>query len=220
VDGEFVGFEKDIIAAVAEKSGFEIEIVNVPKFESLIPGMLSGRYDAAYDGFVDNPDRHEQFKTVNYYGSKWGIASVKDRVADAAALCGKRVATQTGSQPMEDALEAFSKETCSGDPIKQVSLPIGQQPSAVKSGRADAMVTDTISLPGLLEKNPTFAQVGEPYGEPVIGGILIPAKNTELADAFVKGLKSIIDDGTYDEVMEKWKLGDSAYKDATVNVAT
>jgi polar amino acid transport system substrate-binding protein len=218
VDGEFVGFEKDLIAAVAEQSKFKIEIVNVPKFESLIPGMLSGRYDAAYDGFVDNPERHEQFKTINYYGSRWALAALADKFATGADLCGKRVATQTGSQPMEDALTAYSKETCDGNDIKKVSLPIGQQPSAVKSGRADAMVTDTISLPGLLEKNTTFAQVDEPYGEAVIGGLLVPAKNAELADRFVTGLKAIIADGTYDEIMGKWKLDDSAYKDASVNV--
>jgi ABC-type amino acid transport substrate-binding protein len=219
VDGEFVGFEKDLIAAVAEKSKFEIEIVNVPKFESLIPGMLSGRYDAAYDGFVDNPERHEQFKTINYYGSKWALAAVADTFAAGADLCGKRVATQAGSQPMEDALTAYSKETCDGNDMKKVSLPIGQQPSAVKSGRADAMVTDTISLPGLLEKNPTFAQVGDAYGEPAIGGLLVPAKNAEFADLVVEGLKGIIADGTYDQIMGKWELTDSAHKDASVNIA-
>lgn len=217
VDGEFVGIEKDLITEIAGAAGFKIKIVNVPKFEALIPGMLSGRYDAAYDAFGDNPVRHEQFKTVDWLGYRWGLAGPKGKFSDGSELCGKHVAVQAGSQVMIDALKAYSDEACGSDPIDQVELPIGQQTSAVKSGRADAMVTDTISLPGVLEKTPSFAPVGDPYGTPVLGGLLVPAKNEALANQVVQGLKKIIADGTYEEIMRKWEVADAAYKKATVN---
>lgn len=219
VDGKFVGFEKDLITAAANANGFRIKIENVPKFESLIPGMLSGRYDAAYDAFVDNPARHRQFKTIDWSASQWELAAPKGKFSANTDACGKRVAVQAGSQPMIDALERFAKESCDGRGIKQVPLPLGQQPSAVKSGRADLMVTDSISMPGVLKKTPAFARVGEPYGKPEIGGLLVPASRSEFVDATVAGLKKIVADGTYDKIMAKWDITNAAYDKATVNVA-
>jgi len=220
VDGEFVGAEKDLIAAIADAQGFKIKIENAAKFESLLPGMLSGRYDAAYDGFIDNPERHKQFKSVNWMQYLWTFAAPKG-TEGGAALCGKNIVTLSGSQPMNDALRDYSKEVCPSDnPFKHVQLGTSQGPTAIKAGRGDAMIADSLTLPTTLEENPELEQVGEYWGEPALDALLVPARNAEFADNVVEGLKQIIADGTYDEILEKWDIPEaSAYKEATVNVA-
>lgn len=218
VNGEFVGIEKDLITAIAKADGFSIIIENAPKFEALLPGMLSGRYDGAYDAFGDNPDRHEAFKTIDWLGYRWSLAAIDGKFSDTSELCGKRVTLQAGSATMIDAIQKYSDDTCAGAAIEQVPLPIGQQASAVRSGRAEAMMTDSISMPGLLEENVDFTVVGGPFGEQVIGGLLVPTSNADFADRVVRGLKTIIEDGTYDQIMTKWDVADASYKKATVNL--
>ncbi len=43
-DGEYTGFDMDLIRAIAENQGYEVEIKNLG-FDALIPAVQSGNYD-------------------------------------------------------------------------------------------------------------------------------------------------------------------------------
>ncbi len=76
MDGQLVGFDIDLIKAVASVLGYsedQIEFVVVDEFSSLLPGLGRGEYDIAMSGVALTPDRAELFiytePYVSYFAS-------------------------------------------------------------------------------------------------------------------------------------------------------
>jgi polar amino acid transport system substrate-binding protein len=87
----------------------------------------------------------------------------------------------------------------------------------VKTGRADAAMQGLESIPTLMENDPgVFKPLGEPVGSAHMS-IAFNKDDDVLLDAFVFALRKAIDDGTYAELIPKYKLELSAYTEVTVN---
>jgi polar amino acid transport system substrate-binding protein len=59
-----------------------------------------------------------------------------------------------------------------------------------------------------------YRPLGKPFSSTLMGMAFLPDETT-LRDAFAFALKKVIADGTYDELIKKWKLDLSPYKDVT-----
>ncbi|MFO7633419.1 MAG: ABC transporter substrate-binding protein [Caldilinea sp.] len=99
-DGNFVGFDMDLIRAVGEKLGVEVEIQDMP-FDSLIASVQEGKIDAVIAAMQATAERDEQVDfTIPYRMTKdafaaiAGSALVIEAPEDAA---GKSIGAQTGT---------------------------------------------------------------------------------------------------------------------------
>ena len=64
---EFVGYDIDLIRTVADKAGYDIEVVNMG-FDALIPGLAAGTVDVVAAGVSITPERAERVDfTEPYY---------------------------------------------------------------------------------------------------------------------------------------------------------
>lgn len=97
-DGEFIGFEVDLVTEIGERLNREIEIINIP-FNGLFAAVQSGRIDMAISSIAITDTRLESVSFAQpYYDSDQsltvligsGIASLED-------LRGQIVAVDTGS---------------------------------------------------------------------------------------------------------------------------
>ena len=75
--------------------------------------------------------------------------------------------------------------------------------TALKSGQGDALTTDDAILYGMVAEDPSYELVGGQFTEEPYG-IAVKKGNTELVDELNKALKTIKDNGTYDEILNKW----------------
>jgi len=75
--------------------------------------------------------------------------------------------------------------------------------TALKSGQGDALTTDDAILYGMADENPDYELVGGQFTEEPYG-IAVKKGNKELVDELNKALKTIKDNGTYDEIKSKW----------------
>ena len=72
-DGKIVGIDAEIAALIAEKLDMELEIVDVA-FDSIIPGVQSGKYDMGMAGMTVNEERLESVDFSTSYAT--GIQAV------------------------------------------------------------------------------------------------------------------------------------------------
>lgn len=149
--GEIVGYDVDVVKAIATKLGVELRLVLVTP-ESRIPELLEGNIDIIASTMTNNPDRakfidfcHTAFTTGQKFLTKAGtVKELKD-------LEGKKIATAKGSIS-----ELNLKEALPGTRV----VPYDDYPQAVTAllkGDIDAVSTDEAILLDLLAGLPRGA---------------------------------------------------------------
>ena len=79
------------------------------KFDDIIPGLQSGKYQVGVSSLTINPEREKQVLMVSYFtaGTQWVAAKGPTVSPDDA--CGKKIAVQTGTVQVDD-IAARSKK--------------------------------------------------------------------------------------------------------------
>ena len=102
-NGEHVGFDMDIVQAIAEEAGFEIDL-QVTNFDGIIPGLQTGTFDIAIAGITITDERKNAVDfTSPYYqsGIRIGVPIDNDDINSIEDLDGKTVAVRLGSAPLD-----------------------------------------------------------------------------------------------------------------------
>lgn len=203
-DGEFVGIDVDILAAIAEDQGFEYEL-NSLGWDASIAACQSSQADAMIAGASITQERIDSGWTFSdgYYQATQCMAVAADSdITGFEDLSGKLVAVKTGTQ---GASYAESLVETYGFTINYFEdSPTMYQ--AVMGGQAVACFEDTpIMKASIADGDLTMKVVdgteneGSPYGLAIFN-----EENQEFLDMFNAGLKNIKENGTYDEIIAKY----------------
>ena len=97
-NGEFVGFDIDLIKAIGEEMGFEVEIRDM-SFDSLIAALVSGNLDIVISGMTITQERAEVVSfSKPYWTADQSVVVREDSDFNVTVLFGKRnVGVQTGT---------------------------------------------------------------------------------------------------------------------------
>ena len=204
---QLTGFEVELTDAIAKKLGLKVEW-KVLSFDSLLAGLQRDRWDLAISshGITEERAKVVDFTNPHYCGGAT-IVSKDGKVAKAADLAGKTVAVQTGTTYLERLRKMDGIGSVRNFPLDRDAR------AATVSGRADAWVTDKFVA---MEAIKLVPDSGLQQGE-----ILFPEKmagatskgNTELVNAFNKGLAEVMADGTYEKLSKKYFDQDIRCKD-------
>lgn len=198
-DGEYVGFDIDMWAAIAEDNGWDYELRPMD-FSGIIPALQTNQVDVALAGITIREDRAEVIDfSDGYYDSGFTLMVPADsEIETTDDLAGKRIALRMGTSAADYAQEHFSE-------TELRLLPnIDNAYLELRSGRVDAAMHDT---PNVLYYIATAGD-GEvkAVGEQMMAheyGIGFP-KGSELVEDVNASLAAMRDDGRYDEIFEKW----------------
>ena len=158
-EGEMVGFEVDLWDAIAERLGVEMEVTSVA-FDSMIPGVQSGRWDLAMEGITDNPVRREVVSFVNYgytTSSAYVLEENSEGVEDHLDLCGMNGAAQSGTEWVDMIAETLS-DACVAD--GQEGMTVSEYNTgndvllSLYSGRTDFVLTSAASAREIMNNAP------------------------------------------------------------------
>jgi polar amino acid transport system substrate-binding protein len=218
-DGKTViGFDVDLFNAVAAKLGLTTDWQSA-KFDAIIPGVGSGKYNIGVSSFTVNKEREAQATMVSYFaaGTQWAAKSGVTISADDA--CGKKIAVQTGTVQLDD-ITARSK-TCTTGGKAKITIDQYQAQSdatnAVVSGKDDAMLADSpVCAYAVKQTNGQLALVGAIYDSAPYGYVL-PKDQADFGDAIKSALAALIADGTYKTILTKWGVEAGAITDPAVN---
>jgi polar amino acid transport system substrate-binding protein len=218
--GEPIGWGIELASAIAGKLGLTPEF-QVAKFDNIIPSVTGGKADIGASSFTDTIERQEQVDFVNYYvaGIQWASAAGKDVDPDNA--CGLRVAVQATTY--EDTEEVPAKsEACVAagkPPIDKLKYDTQDQATnAVVLGQADALSADSpVTLYAVSKTEGKLQLAGETFDVAPYG--IVVAKDSDLSKAVQAALQSMVDDGTYGDILDNWGVTDGAIETITINAA-
>lgn len=208
-NGDFVGIDVDILAAIAEDQGFEYEL-NSLGWDASIAACQSGQADGMIAGASITDERKESgwMFSDGYYNATQSIAVKEDSdITGFADLDGRNVGVKTGTQGAAYA-ESLADENGFTITYFEDSPTMYQ---AVLGGQVVACFEDTPIMAASIKAGELAMKIvegteneGAPYGFAIFN-----ADNQELLDMFNAGLKNIKENGTYDEIVAKY-LGEEA----------
>jgi polar amino acid transport system substrate-binding protein len=211
-----VGMDPDLAQAIGKELGLKVQVKNIT-FDSIIPGLVDGRFDLGMSSFTDNKTREKIVDFVTYFqaGEGFYVKSTSNKTFNGlSSLCGAKVAVESGTTEQSDA-------QAQGKKCKVTVLSFSDQNGAnlaVSSGRADVGFVDS-QVDGYIAKqsNGQFKVTGTAF-EVAPYGIALP-KGNGMAPAVLAAVKALIANGTYTKVLTTWGVQAGAVTDPVINGA-
>jgi polar amino acid transport system substrate-binding protein len=193
-------------------------------FDSIIPGLQSGKYDLGMSSFTDTLARQKVVDFVTYFsaGTSFYVASSGGpSISSLSDLCGHTVAVEKGTTQQNDASAQSPKCTKAGKKAVKVLVYPDQNGVnlALSSGRAQVAMADSpVAAYQVKQSAGKFKLSGAAYGTAPYG-IAIP-KKSGLAKPILDALKQLMSDGTYTKILTNWGIQSGAITNPKINGAT
>ena len=222
-NGEPAGFDVDVAKAVATRLCLKPAFVNLA-FPGLFPGLNARKFDAVIAGIGITPQREEVFEFVPYFrgGIRFVVRkSAKLDLADENGLCGRSVATVTGSVEAR-ALDRANAEACpEGKKIDAKTYPsFNEAVQQLRKSVVDVAFVDwpfaayvTSLMPDLAVGSPILS--GTPGRPRNREGIVLRHGDAAGKEALGQAFAAVEASGDYDELLAKWHLGEGDVRAAS-----
>ena len=196
--GEIEGIDAEIAAAIAEKIGRELEIVDT-EFGSIIAGVQSGKYDIGMAGMTVSEERLQSvnFSTSYATGVQAIIVKEDSEIAGPDDLAGVMIGVQQ---------DTTGHIYCEGDYGQDHVTPYKTGNDAVQalvSGKVDAVVIDNEPAKAYAAANEGLKILDTAYAVEDYA-IAVAKENTELLDQINAALAELTDDGTVSAIINKY----------------
>ncbi|HKU12037.1 MAG TPA: ABC transporter substrate-binding protein [Sinomonas sp.] len=217
-NGQLVGIQPDIVLALSEVMGVKVNNVSVGTFDSLIPGLSSGRYDISSADFgVTKPrlgqvDFVSEFAVGTSFATKNGSGITIDNETD---LCGHTIGVLSGSYFIDQVNQASADCTKAGKAAitLQTYPDDGARILAVTNGRSEITATTTDAMAFVIKSQNVPLTLQKFVYQPLELGIALK-KGSTLGPAMQAAMKEIVSDGTYAKILKKWGVDSIAYPSA------
>ncbi len=195
---EPVGFDVDLVTAIAAELGIEDVRFVDQGFDSIILSIKQGRFDMSASSWTVTPERAQEVA----FGEQYFSAN--------QAILVQQDSTVTTLEDLEGATIGAQRGTVGADLAASVPGATVQRYdtgddafNALAQGRVEAAITDFPVVAYAAAQKPELKVAAEVPGNLGLG-LMFPQENTALRDAFDEGLATIRANGTYDQIYEKW----------------
>lgn len=197
-----VGFDADLIEALAEEAGYDIEIEHTG-FDTIFLEIENKNADLSVSAITINDDRKQSYDfSVPYYLSTNKILVKEDSgIESAEDLKDKVVAVQIATTGQEAVEKIIGKNNPNLKKFETINVAIQE----LLSGGADAVVADNLVLEQYQQNNPDqkLKVIADDTFEAEYFGILFP-KGSELKSEFDEALNTLFDNGKFAEIYKEW----------------
>ncbi|MEB3214260.1 MAG: basic amino acid ABC transporter substrate-binding protein [Leptolyngbyaceae bacterium] len=198
-DGSYDGFDIDLMNAIADAAGFEVQYESLP-FDGIIPALQAGTVDAAISAMTITEERSQTVDfSMPYFKAGLAIAVKEDNteITSLESLQGKTIAVQIGTTGAATANDIEGATVSTFD-----SAPLALQ--ELVNGNADAVINDApVTLDAIASGNiEGITVVGELLTEEFYG--IATPQGADSLELINSGLATIIENGTYAEIYSKW----------------
>ncbi len=201
---QIVGFDVDLLNAIAAKEDLKLEYVNVG-FDPLLAGMSQCQYDMAISSITITDERKKSMLFSDPYIEAGQIVTVR---ADETAiqskddLAGATVGAQLGTTGAIEVQKMSGVTLRTYDSVDLAFLDLMNK-------QIDAVVADQPTAINFAVQNKgKLKTIGQPFTDEFYG-IAICQKNTALQQKIDAGLAAVKSEGVIDQLKTKWlNMGD------------
>lgn len=220
-DGQIVGFDVDLMNAIARTLGLVPEYRETA-FEAILPSVRAGDFDVGMSSFTDTKEREELVDFVTYFraGTLW--AQRAGSGITPADACGLRVGVSYATLQETEEIPAKSEEcVAAGLPPVEKVVYVSQDDlnAALSNGEVDAMAADSpVTGFAIKTSGGALEAAGDvfnsaPYGWPV-------EKGSDLAEPLRQALVHLISTGEYRTIAVMWGVEKGMISTPEINGAT
>jgi polar amino acid transport system substrate-binding protein len=197
-EGKIVGIDAEIAALIADKLGMELQIVDVA-FDSIIPGVQSGKYDMGMAGLTVNDERLEKvnFSTSYAKGVQVVIIPENSDIKSLDDISGKKIGVQTSTTGDIYATGDFGEEAITRYDNGAVAV------QALVAGKVDCVIIDNEPAKSYVAANAGLKILETEYAVEDYA-ICFNKEDTELQEKVDAALKELIADGSVQRVVDKY----------------
>lgn len=205
-DKEIVGYDVDIIKAVAQKAGLSIKIVNTP-WTGIFASLNNGDVDLIISGVTINDKRKQSYDfTTPYFEARQLMAVSKEsNVKTLKDLAGKKIGVVNGSTGDDIASREFGKTNPDIRRFESTPIVISE---LVNTG-LDAAIGDNGVIAFRAQDHRQLKTVSDPSFPKEYFGIVVKQGNKALLEKLNTGLAAVKADGSYTQIYKKWFNADA-----------
>ena len=196
--GEVDGFERELGDELCARAELTCEWVT-NEWDSIIPNLVSGNYDTIIAGMSITDERDEVIDFTQNYTQPDPSAFL--------AMDGTELDLEGGVIAAQANTIQASYVAEQGATLLEFATP-DETIAAVRNGEADAVLADRAYLEPIEAENADLVFVGENV---LIGGGIglgLRESDGELREKFDAAIQSMKDDGSLNELIAKWEIGE------------
>ena len=201
-DKELVGYDIDLMNAIADAAGFEVEFQNTA-WDGIFAGLGTGEYDAVISSVTITEDRQQTMDFSEPYINAGQVLIVQQSTTGVETLedlVGERVGAQIGTTGAFEVGNVDGVELATYD---ELGLAIED----LTNGRIAGVVADTPIAADYVLQNDEYSDalkiVGEPFTEEFYG-IAVEKGNDKVLALINEGLAKVKEEGIPAQLEDKW----------------
>ena len=202
--GEIVGIDAEVAAAICEKLGCDLEIVDMA-FDSIIPAVTTGKVDFGMAGMTVTEERLQSVDFTTSYATGIQVVIVKE---DSDITSVDDLFEDGANHVVGVQMGTTGDIYCSGD-IEEAGLGSIQRYNngtdatlALVSGKVDCVVIDNEPAKNYVAANEGLVILDTEYA--VEDYAIALAKDSELTEKIDAALAELIEDGTLQAIVDKY----------------
>lgn len=202
---DFTGFDVEVMNALGERLGVEIEYVATP-WDSMFAALEADRFDMVANQVTYNKERDQLYDLSDPYVETGGVLVVADDnpkdIQTLADLEGRRAAENLTSSWAEIAEE-------NGAQIVGVD-GMTEAMASLREGRVDAIVNDKLAVRNYIVTNPNPGVKVVDETEETSRSVLAAKKGSGYMPAVNEALAEMEEDGTIDTIYDRYFSAENA----------
>ncbi|QGG49245.1 basic amino acid ABC transporter substrate-binding protein [Heliorestis convoluta] len=199
--GNIVGFDIDLINAIGEEMGVEVEVRNIP-FDSLIQSLQNGNIDVIASAMTITERRQEtvDFSKPYYESVQAIVVPTGSDITTAADLTDKKVGVQNGTTGSQVAADLLGERNSNINRFDTIANAFNSQ----IIGQVDAVITDKPVAERFIANNPNsnLTIIVDESFEAEYFGLAVRKTNPELLAKINEALEKLEQNGTIAQLLD------------------
>lgn len=202
-DKEWVGVDVAMVTKAAHNIGLDVEIT-AREFDTLIPLVAGGQADLTMGSIADTDVRREtvDFTLPNIIGNNALVVPEGSDIKTEDDVADKKIGILQSSQALEYATKYWTDSNIVTFPSNNAAR------LALSGGSLDGILVDPQSAKSFTEQFPLKVALHAINPEDRGGAWILNKKATNLRIALNEQLRAFLEDGTTQEILEKWNPAD------------
>lgn len=197
---ELIGFDIDLMKAIADEAGFAVEFHQM-EFSGALNGVQQGQYDAAINGMSITEERKENIDFSDPYYESGLILAVAEENESIQTIDDLDATTTVSTRQSSTSQTYLEENTEAGiDAYPEIT----EAYQALMTGHVDAALYDVPNVQYFIQEQGEGSMkivgdrlTGEDYG------IAFP-KGSDLVDPVNEALATLMENGTYGDIYEEY----------------